>query len=83
MASIGQIDYGKKSSEMGNIKFRRSLYYTSSLKTGEKIKESDFRSVRPGYGLEPKFSKKIIGKKVKTNVEKFTAITEESIDWST
>lgn len=81
--ALGQIDYGKKSSEMGNIKFRRSLYYTSSLKAGEKIKESDFRSVRPGYGLEPKFSKKIIGKKVKTNIEKFTAITEESIDWST
>ena len=60
-ASLGQVDYGRKSSEQGNVKFRRSLYFVKDIKAGEIITASDIRSVRPGFGLAPKHYEEIIG----------------------
>lgn len=59
--SVGHIDYGLKSSEIGNIKFRRSLYYTNDIKKGDVIRANDVRSVRPGFGLPPKYMELIVG----------------------
>ena len=66
--ALGQVDYGRKSSEQGNAKFRRSLYFVKDLKTGDVIDESCIRSVRPGYGIPPKFYDEILGKKVTVDV---------------
>lgn len=71
--SLGQVDYGCKSSEQGNIKFRRSLYFVKDLREGEVITEAAVRSVRPGYGLAPKYLNDILGKKVLQNVKAKTA----------
>lgn len=61
---LGRVDYGRKSSEQGNAQFRRSLYFVKDLKAGDVIDESSIRSVRPGYGLPPKFYDELLGKKV-------------------
>lgn len=74
-AAMGQVDYGRKSSEQGNAKFRRSLYFVKSLKKGEIITEDSIRSVRPGYGLPPKMKYDIIGKKASFNINKNTPTT--------
>jgi N-acetylneuraminate synthase len=63
--AIGKIDYSRKTSEQGNIKFRRSLYFVKDLAAGETITPDCVRSVRPGYGLAPKYLQDVIGKKVK------------------
>ncbi len=60
-AALGKVDYGRKSSEQGNVKFRRSLYFVKDLKAGDVITEDAVRSVRPGYGLAPKYIGKVIG----------------------
>lgn len=52
--AVGQVNYGRKSSEQGNVQFRRSLYFVKDLKAGDVITEDAVRSVRPGYGLAPK-----------------------------
>lgn len=62
--ALGMIDYGRKSSEQGNVQFRRSLYFVKDLKEGDIITEDAVKSVRPGYGLPPKMLQEIIGKKV-------------------
>ena len=62
--ALGQIDYERKSSEEANIKFRRSLYFVQDLQAGDTITEESIRSVRPGFGLAPKYLSKIIGKKL-------------------
>jgi pseudaminic acid synthase len=67
--SLGKIDYGRKSSEMGNATFRRSLYFVRDLKRGDTITAADFRSVRPGFGAPPKLSQAIIGMHVLEAVE--------------
>jgi pseudaminic acid synthase len=66
--SIGKVNYGLKSSEQGNIKFRRSLYFVKDMKAGEIITRDAVRSVRPGFGLEPKNLDKIIGKRINCDV---------------
>lgn len=61
-SALGKVDYGRKSSEQGNVKFRRSLYFTKNMKAGEIIDAGCVRSVRPGFGLPPKHREYIIGK---------------------
>lgn len=78
--SLGKVDYGLKSSEMGNIKFRRSLYFLNDLSEGHIITEADIRSVRPGYGMAPSNYKKIIGKKLKHSVKKHTPVKIEDLN---
>jgi len=68
------VDYGLKSSEIGNVKFRRSLYFVRALSAGSKIKPEDVKSVRPGYGAAPKHHDSIIGKAVKQSVNKNTPV---------
>ena len=72
-AALGQVDYGRKSSEQGNVKFRRSLYFVKDLKAGDVITADAVRSVRPGFGLPPKFLAEVIGQKVNQDVFKNTA----------
>lgn len=77
--ALGQVDYGRKSSEIGNVQFRRSLYFVKDMKAGDVIDESCIRSVRPGFGLPPKFYDEILGKKVKTDIAKYTPTAWEKI----
>ena len=69
-SSLGRVDYGRKSSEEGNVKFRRSLYFVKDLKVGDVITADCIRSVRPGFGLAPKFTNKVIGRFLLNSVKK-------------
>lgn len=75
--AVGKVDYGLKSSEAGNIKFRRSLYYVNDIKSGSKIQKEDLRSVRPGYGLAPKKLDAVIGKRALKDIQKHTPVQIE------
>ena len=77
--ALGHVDYGRKSSEQGNAQFRRSLYFVKDLKAGDVIDESSIRSVRPGFGLPPKFYDEILGKKVTQDVNLNTPVKLEII----
>jgi len=75
--AMGRVDYGRKSSEQGNVKFRRSLYCVSSIEAGEILTAEHVRSVRPGFGISPKYLSEIIGKRVVKNIGYGTPI-----DWT-
>lgn len=77
--ALGQVDYGLKSSEQGNVKFRRSLYFVKDMESGDIIDETCIRSVRPGYGLAPKYFDSIIGKRVEQSVFFGSAVTWEVV----
>ena len=80
--ALGQVDYGRKSSEQGNVKFRRSLYFTRSLVKGAKLGPADIRSVRPGFGLPPKYRDQIMGRKLDHDVEAATPVRPGDFnDW--
>ncbi|MDG9857156.1 pseudaminic acid synthase [Pseudomonas nitroreducens] len=77
--ALGKIQYGCKSSEQGNIKFRRSLYFVKNLKAGDIIQIDSIKSVRPGFGLPPKYLDKLIGKTVIKDISKNTPTHEKTI----
>lgn len=59
--ALGQVEYGPRASELGNIQFRRSLYFVKPLKAGQRITPDAVRSVRPGFGAAPKHLEKVLG----------------------
>ena len=67
--SIGRVNYEPTKGEKENIKFRRSLYVTQDLKAGDEITSNVIQSIRPGYGLSPKFYTQIMGKKDKQDIQ--------------
>ncbi|WP_371324771.1 pseudaminic acid synthase [Dechloromonas sp. ZY10] len=75
--ALGQVNYARKSSEQGNVKFRRSLYFVRDLQAGEVITADCIRSVRPGYGMAPKHYDAIIGKRVIATVHACTPVKPE------
>lgn len=79
--ALGTVDYGRKSSEIGNVKFRRSLYFVRELARGDLITEDAVRSVRPGFGLAPKHFSSIMGKRVARDVELNSPVTIDAIEW--
>lgn len=77
--ALGEVDYGRKSSEQGNAQFRRSLYFVKPLRHGDVITAEAVRSVRPGYGIPPKYLKEIIGRKVNRDVQEDTPVSFEVV----
>jgi N-acetylneuraminate synthase len=77
--ALGKVDYGRKSSEQGNVQFRRSLYFVRALKAGERITADAIRSVRPGFGAAPKFWDQVVGKRVLCDVLPNTPVDMEQL----
>jgi len=73
-SAMGRVDYGRKSSEHENTKFRRSLYFVKDVKAGEVITADAVRSVRPGYGAAPKYFDIVVGQRAKTDIAANTAV---------
>lgn len=78
-SALGKVDYGRKSSEQGNVQFRRSLYFVRDLKEGEIITPDSVRSVRPGFGLAPKHLDDVIGRRVSAAVSRHTPVKPEHV----
>ena len=59
---IGKVDYSMTEKKKKSRQFARSLYISKDIKKGEIFSEDNIRSVRPGYGLHPKYLKDVLGK---------------------
>jgi N-acetylneuraminate synthase len=70
---------GRQSSEQGNVKFRRSLYFVKDLKAGDIITPEAIRSVRPGFGAAPKYLEEIVGRRVTLDVGANTPVRRSNI----
>jgi pseudaminic acid synthase len=77
--AVGKVDYGHKPSEAENVIFRRSLYAVRDIAVGEDITCANVRSIRPGYGLAPKHLDEILGRSVRTNIKRGTAIAWDQL----
>lgn len=73
--ALGKIDYSLSEKQINNRAFSRSLYVVEDIKAGEIITEKNVRSIRPGFGLHPKYLKDVIGKIAKENLKKGTPLT--------
>ena len=59
---LGKVDYSMTEKKKKSRQFSRSLYVAKDIKKGEKFTEDNIRSVRPGYGMHPKYLNEILGK---------------------
>lgn len=71
-AAIGVVDYTLTEKQAKGKDFSRSLYVVEDIKTGEIITKENVRSIRPGFGLHPKYYNEILGKKAIVDIEKGT-----------
>lgn len=76
--ALGEVDYTLLEKDMLR---RRSLFVAEDMKAGDIITEQNVRSVRPGYGLAPKFLPEILGKQVNRDLKKGTPMELDFINW--
>jgi len=69
---IGKVDYRLTEKQKAGKNFSRSLYITEDVKCGETITNKNVRSIRPGFGLHPKYLEELIGKTFNTDLSKGT-----------
>lgn len=72
--SIGKISFGPSQEEKKSLVFRRSIYAVKDISSGNKLTKDNIQIIRPGFGLAPKYYEKLIGKKIKCNLKKGTAL---------
>lgn len=73
--AIGKVDYHLTPKQAAGKVFSRSLYFVKDVKKGEKVSLENVRSIRPGYGLHPKFLPEILGKEVNRDIELGTRVS--------
>ena len=72
--ALGQVSYGPTKAEKKSIQFRRSLYLVKDLKAGDVLTRENLRAIRPGLGLPTKYLEQVLGKAVKQDVTRGTAL---------
>ncbi len=73
--ALGKVDYTRKGSEEANAQFRRSLYVIADVKAGDVITPDNVKSIRPGYGLAPRFYDDLLGRRFLRDVERATPMS--------
>jgi len=68
--SLGKKTFSLTKKQIEGRNFARSLYVTKNIKKGEIFTEENVKSIRPGFGLHPKYLKSILGKKARKNLYK-------------
>ncbi len=69
-AALGRPTYTKSADEKENMVFRRSLFVVKDMKKGERFTKENLRSIRPGYGLAPRFFDSVLGKCAKRTIKR-------------
>lgn len=72
--SFGSVSDAVTEREAASRSFRRSLFVVQDMKAGDIFSEENVRSIRPGFGLPPKYLDTLLGKQVKEDVKKGTPV---------
>lgn len=72
--ALGRVSYGTTEAEKKSIQFRRSLYVVQDIKAGEVLTHENVRAIRPGLGLPTKYLEFVLGKSVKQDAKRGTAL---------
>lgn len=73
--ALGSVHYGVSEREAKNRIFRRSLFVVQDVKAGEPFTPQNVRSIRPGYGLPPKFLDEILGRRASVDIPRGTPLS--------
>lgn len=79
--AVGKVDYSLTPKQKKGKEFCRSLYVVNDVKKGDLINKDNVRSIRPGFGLHPKYLNEIVNKKFKFNKEKGDRLSLNDIEF--
>jgi len=74
---MGVVDYKMTEKKKKSRQFSRSLFIVQDVKAGEKITKENVRSIRPGFGMHPKYYNEILGKKVSQSIKRGTPLSPD------
>lgn len=77
--AMGQVQYGGTEAEQKSKKYRRSVYVSSDIKTGEVFTKQNLKVVRPALGLAPKYFPELLGKRASCDLKLGQAMTWEYV----
>ena len=77
--AFGRINYKVSRNEAKNRIFRRSLFVVKDVKKGDIFTEENVRSIRPGYGLHPRYLRQVLGARSTMDIVRGTPLTQEMI----
>jgi len=77
--ALGRVSYGPTEVEKKSIQFRRSLYVVQDIRAGDELTQENVRAIRPGLGLPTKYLEQMLGRTVKCDVKRGTALSWEII----
>lgn len=75
--ALGIVSYDLTEKQKASKVFRRSLFVVKDIKAGEKFTEENVRSIRPGYGVHPRYFNQILGKKALKDIKQGTPYSWE------
>ena len=76
---MGKVNYEMTEKKKKSRQFSRSLFVVKDVKADEVITKENVRSIRPGFGMHPKYLKEILGKKANRDLEKGTPLQMSDI----
>jgi pseudaminic acid synthase len=74
---LGEVNYSPTAHEIASRVFRRSLYVVKDVKKGDAFSENNVRSIRPGYGLPPKYLNEVLGRSASRDIKRGTPLSWE------
>ena len=77
---IGKVDYEMTEKKKKSRQFSRSLFVIKNVEAGDRITKENVKSIRPGFGMHPKYYNKILGKKFNKSIEKGTPLSKMHIN---
>lgn len=78
--ALGKVDYSMTEKKQNGRLLGRSLFVVKDMKAGEFFTEENVRSIRPGYGMHPKFLKEVLGKVAKQDIGRGTPMEWDLIE---
>ena len=77
--AMGTVQYGVSRQEESNACFRRSLFVVEDIAAGEVLTPEKIRSIRPAYGLKPKYYQEVLGRTAKRSLRRGTPLSFDDI----
>jgi pseudaminic acid synthase len=79
--ALGTVDYNLTGKDRRSKFLGRSLFIVEDVKAGELFTEANVRSIRPSYGLKPKYITEILGRKANKDIKKGTPVSWSIVEF--
>lgn len=77
--ALGEVSYELTDKMKKSREFSRSLFVVENMEEGEVFTEKNIRSIRPGFGLHPRYLNDVLGKRAAKAVTKGTPLNWDLI----